>query len=401
MPLPNPAAKLEEAQTFLASGWVGNLVAQAHARDVLRHVSVPQDDWPHFRTDLDERLHHTATYLLWSALQLLEVNQPLEGLRTLLVAASEAWEYLSNDSRFDSPIRVEQVVNATFGYYLAGYYARSFVLLREAVPPSNELPPILGLLVAVFRKRLSEARGITIANFGSGELTDEAITTALDRGRLTYDDAYGRILLATATKAVSLFLEVPKNGNRDTLNAASALLDDAIIIAREQRYADWWWWLFCIRFLFREYGNATPWAHLGPLVGGGNGRLVAEYIRAGLRNDPPIIELWPSQVVALPAILDERRKDFVLKMPTSAGKTRIAEMTILRFLLDHPTDPDAKCLYVAPFRSLAVEVEQTLRKSLGPLGVTVSQLYGTVEVSPADVTSLAEYGLPHEEWTPS
>ena len=119
--------------------------------------------------------------------------------------------------------------------------------------------------------------------------------------------------------------------------------------------------------------------------------LIDDYIRAGLRHHPPVIELWPSQVQALPTIADAARPDFCLKMPTSSGKTRIAELTILRFLHDQAADPTTKCIYLAPFRSLAVEVEQTLRRSIGRLGVDVSQIYGGFEITPADVVFLNQY----------
>src|SRR5262249_28942425 len=140
-----------------------------------------------------------------------------------------------------------------------------------------------------------------------------------------------------------------------------------------------------LRYLFRELGDASPWTQLRPLQGGENWSLVEEYIRAGLRNQPPVVEFWPSQSYALPTIVAADRRDFCLKMPTSSGKTRIRELAILRFILDHGTDPTAKCIYIARFRSLAVEIEQTLRRSLGTLGILVSQIYGGFEVTPADI----------------
>src|SRR5262249_14399031 len=156
------------------------------------------------------------------------------------------------------------------------------------------------------------------------------------------DEAYDRILLTLATRAVSFFLEYPKPGHAPLLAEAVAILDDAILLAREKRFVDWWWWLFCLRYLLREYGEDSPWTRLNPLRGNDAGSaLVDVYIRAGLRQEPPILELWPSQVHALPAIADPNRKDFCLKMPTSSGKTRIAELAILRFLRDHGQDPDA------------------------------------------------------------
>lgn len=388
----DPNMRLLRARHFLQDPLVSNLHAQAHARAILRQLGRPAEDWPHFRPDLDERLHHVAHHLLWSALQLIGAGRSIHDVRPLLVAAAESWEFISADPEYDAPIRVEQAVNATFAYYLAGHYARSFVLLREAIPEATALPPILGLLVSVFRKQLREARRITSGYFAASEMSDERIAEELERGRVSHDEAYHRILLTLATRAVSHYLEFPKSGDPSLLERGIAVLDDAILIARELRFADWWWWLYCLRFLFREFGDASPWALLGPSLGGGEGKpLVERYIRAGLRCQPPILELWPSQAAALPAVNDADRRDFCLKMPTSAGKTRIAELAILRFLVDYQREPQAKCIYLAPFRSLAVEVEGALRRSLSSLGVEVSQIYGGFEITPADVASLDQY----------
>jgi len=290
-------------------------------------------------------------------------------------------------------VRLEQAVTATFGYYLSGYYARSYVLLREAIPDGTPLPPIIGLLVSVLRKEFGEARRITIEHFSQDALRDETIAEGLATGSLGEDEAYERILLASASQAVSYFLEYPKTGTRPFLDTAISILDDAILIAKEKRYVDWWWWLFCLRYLFRELGDASPWNQLRPLRGGDNRTLIEEYIRAGLRKQPPVVEFWPSQVHALPIIVGPERKDFCLKMPTSSGKTLIAELGILRFILDHGADPATKCIYLAPFRSLAVEIEQTLRRSLGVLGILVSQIYGGFEITPADIVYLNQYRI--------
>ena len=43
-------------------------------------------------------------------------------------------------------------------------------------------------------------------------------------------------------------------------------------------------------------------------------------------------------------------------MPTSAGKTRITELAIVHTLVNHP---NAKCVYVAPYRALVSELKQS------------------------------------------
>ena len=77
-------------------------------------------------------------------------------------------------------------------------------------------------------------------------------------------------------------------------------------------------------------------------------------------------------------------------MPTSAGKTRIAELSILKTFLEHPDNPEVKCVYIAPFRSLAVEIESTLRKGLRPLGIRVSEIYGGFDLSSTERRLVAE-----------
>ena len=89
------------------------------------------------------------------------------------------------------------------------------------------------------------------------------------------------------------------------------------------------------------------------------------------------IELWESQRQALSAGLLDAQSGFSIRMPTSAGKTRIAELAIVNMLV---MEGDRKALYVAPFRSLADEVEESLTPILADLGLRVSSVLGGFEV---------------------
>src|ERR1043165_8365879 len=218
MVIVTPQEILLRAQAFLQNPSIRNLHAQAHARAILRNVARQSDDWPNFRTDLDERLHHAAHYLLWAALHLLEAGQPQTDVDPLLLTASEALEFLCADPRESTGVRLEQAVTATFSYYLYGHYARSYVLLKEAIPNDTPLSPAISLLVSVLRKQFGEARRITIVNFSLGALSDETISAKLSAGTLGEEEAYERILLASATQAVSYYLEYPKNGSDSLLH---------------------------------------------------------------------------------------------------------------------------------------------------------------------------------------
>ncbi|MEK4157874.1 DEAD/DEAH box helicase [Paenibacillus sp. FSL E2-0230] len=90
-------------------------------------------------------------------------------------------------------------------------------------------------------------------------------------------------------------------------------------------------------------------------------------------------ELWQSQIEAIDKGLLKDNKGFIIQMPTSAGKTLIAEMAILQQI-----SLNKKCLYIAPFRSLVTEVENTLSSHLSRLGYSVSSLTGGFEFDDLD-----------------
>ncbi len=391
MSIGNLDAILEKLQRFSEQSEVLSLHAQAHARAILRGLDAPEADWPSFHQDLDIRLYYAAHYQIWKALQLLEVNKHQVQAKECLAKGAEALEFLYRDSRSDPIVRGEELFKATLAYYISGHYARSYVLMKETSDTLENLPKHLDLIAAVLKKDLKSTRLITLEAFAKDALTDQTITDELGKGTLDDDEAISRILYYSICRAVSFYLEYIKTGERQILERAFHIVDDSIAVARDSQFVDWWWWSFCLRFLFEEYSKASLWNQLQPFINNGDtAEMIKRYIRCGLRETPPIIELWPSQVHAIPMINDVDRRHFCLKMPTSAGKTRIAELTILRFFLDTLTNPDSKCVYIAPFRSLAVEIEKTLRKGLASLGLKVSEIYGGFELTPAERTLIQE-----------
>lgn len=96
-------------------------------------------------------------------------------------------------------------------------------------------------------------------------------------------------------------------------------------------------------------------------------------------------EFWKSQINAInKGVLDDNR-GFIIQMPTSAGKTLIAELSILQ-----QVGRKKKCLYIAPFRSLVNEVENSLSNRLSKLGYVVSSLSGSYELDELDQFWLRE-----------
>ncbi|MCZ3366394.1 MULTISPECIES: DEAD/DEAH box helicase [Methanobacterium] len=90
-----------------------------------------------------------------------------------------------------------------------------------------------------------------------------------------------------------------------------------------------------------------------------------------------VFEFWRSQLNAIKTGVLVNNNNYIIQMPTSAGKTFIAEIMIVNSLINNP---DSKCIYIAPFRALTTQIEENLSNRLGKLGFIVSSASGTYEV---------------------
>jgi replicative superfamily II helicase len=90
-----------------------------------------------------------------------------------------------------------------------------------------------------------------------------------------------------------------------------------------------------------------------------------------------IFEFWKSQLKAINKGIISTNDNFIIQMPTSAGKTLIAEIMIINSLIENP---GSKCIYIAPFRALTTEIAETLTNRLEKLGFIVSGATGSYEV---------------------
>jgi helicase len=85
--------------------------------------------------------------------------------------------------------------------------------------------------------------------------------------------------------------------------------------------------------------------------------------------------LYPPQEEALRAgVLDG--KNLVLAVPTAAGKTLVAEMCMVKNVLEKK----GRCLYVVPLRALASEKYEDFKKKYAPLGISVGLATGEYDM---------------------
>lgn len=96
-------------------------------------------------------------------------------------------------------------------------------------------------------------------------------------------------------------------------------------------------------------------------------------------NRQSIMEFWNSQLNALNVNIigeSQNNENYIIKMPTSAGKTFITEILLLNSLIENE---NSKAIYITPYLSLTNEINESL-SSLEKLGFTLSNMTKSYEI---------------------
>lgn len=282
---------------------------------------------------------------------------------------------------------LEILLDAAFAYYVSGFYARSYNVIDPSKISALQLPQ---RLLALFLHKDFEKISLEISRVAKDDdFSDAGIAQRLDSGELvsqlplseTVETAITNLVLTRVlAECYEQLLIFVSTGYEQQIDNLKAKLLQCQTLTIKLRDSQWWWWLVCTQFVIDEFVENSLWTILKPMRK--ESPLVDSYIISNYRRIHPVVEFWRSQIESLPAVMDAERKSFVLKMPTGAGKTRVAELMILRFLLDYPDNEEFKCVYIAPFRTLASEVEESLSQSFKAL---VSAFYGGYETDPLDL----------------
>ena len=96
-------------------------------------------------------------------------------------------------------------------------------------------------------------------------------------------------------------------------------------------------------------------------------KVLMQYSALGIKAMFP----WQAQCLSLPGVL-ERRCSLVYSAPTSAGKTLVAELLVVKCLFE----TRKKALFILPFVSVTHEKETYFKQLLEPVGVKVGGFHG-------------------------
>ena len=107
-----------------------------------------------------------------------------------------------------------------------------------------------------------------------------------------------------------------------------------------------------------------------------------EFVRSlTKREHEAMFELLPPQRAALSeqGLLDQAKTAIVVDLPTSGGKTLLAQFRILQALNQFDAN-NGWVAYVAPTRALSAQITRRLRRDFEPINIRVEQLTAAVEV---------------------
>ena len=115
------------------------------------------------------------------------------------------------------------------------------------------------------------------------------------------------------------------------------------------------------------------------------------------RGHQAMFELLPPQRAALleQGLLDQAKTAIVVDMPTSGGKTLLAQFRILQ-ALNQFRPQQGWIVYVAPTRALSAQITKRLRNDFGPIGMRVEQLTAAVELDAFEEELLAAKHQPFD-----
>jgi superfamily II DNA/RNA helicase len=377
----------------ITPGFRGRLLARGQARALIWRDGVLPADAPGFSRLLSYDLHSYGYSLLLQGLRLRELGGDPAVARKAFEQAASALEAVTVKGRPNDREQAFQFFITASAYHLAGFAARAYSVL-SAIHGADNFSPIERALTYLIMRNLEALDALTFQFLQDGTGSDAVIRARFaarfdgqieDHG---FDDAevlmegVDDALSETFFKAMATLLLAFERGDRPLLEVAQAQLQQGLRACNELNLVPQWWGYKLARHLIGDLWESSFHERLPKLSSGGDAAtwpvLREVFIASLYRRRKAEIDLWPSQLDAARRAVDQA-DDLVVSLPTSAGKTRIAELCILRTLA-----AEKRVIFVTPLRALSAQTETSLQRTFGPLGKTISALYGSIGVSGLD-----------------
>lgn len=355
--------KLNKDKTFHSQ------MAQIRTKALLKEISEkpPSYDW----TYVASQVIRNMTGAFFTLQELGEKNpNVLDQLQGLTLQLARTWERLAKLG--ERVTNETATMNAAVMYELAGYQANAVCLSRKLDLNFVEiLKPTVSDLTNAFMQRLFlQLRSMA----KTAQVEPEA-------NKITQSGLSNAIYLGVCAKAFDRVGSHFLTGDKASMEAAKEYFTMAERGFAYQGRVEEANLIRSVRSLLPIMAQRSTWTAFENLARDNPRwkrylKLSARGAGTNLLKSPSMSELWPSQTLAVANGLLEHSLSKIIRMPTSAGKTRVAELAIVHTLT---TIPNAKCVYIAPYRALVSELEQTFLNLFGDLGFQVTSIIGSYE----------------------
>ncbi|WP_286689389.1 MULTISPECIES: DEAD/DEAH box helicase [unclassified Aeromicrobium] len=309
-----------------------------------------------FRADLTP-LRRTAWYLHGIASTAEGFRYPLEQRRRAFAVSAHVLDLLLEDPAETDRDRLATAFAAQVGYHRADESPNAGAIHRKMRDIVNEAAEFTDSADVALQAGILFL-GLDMATLNRRLRTWAASATALTRGT-DLDSLDGTMFGPTQRllRGVADLVNYLREGSTDALEAARGHL--RLVVNDEVGLSDLdtRWVAGHLLLLADGLADNSIWAVLPP-------DLPAAVKQAFTLDQQPILTLWPPQraLLAHPTLspLDPATTRLLVSVPTSAGKTLLAQLIICA----HTALDDRDVCYVTPLRSLGREMRQGLRSRL-------------------------------------
>ncbi len=329
---------IDELTAFLTTatvdGILGRLLYRGAAWSLMREEGVLPPNAPPLGATIETDLAEHGFALLRGAMALRAQAGASDVTSKAFERAANAFEALVRNGDPESPDRGFRRTIAAAAYHLAGFSAVAYSLFNETAADLNASPGETAIRHLILRD-LGQLRSFVREWMDDGAHGDEQIAEALRGEEPDVDEVLSTIVNTTICRALAHFEFALETGEPAPIDSARALLATAVNLADNAENVPLWWMSNLCRHLIDDLWQHSLHQTLPTEPPAGTEEkdpdLRRLFISSLYTRKTSEVELWPSQREAAQRSTDVT-DDLVVALPTSAGKTRVAEIAALMTL---------------------------------------------------------------------
>jgi hypothetical protein len=380
---------LAQAKLATQPDFRGKLLSRGAARGLVwKNGQLPLGS-PGFAATLSEDLGHYGFGMLSLGLRLREAGDQSDTTLRTFECASRALESIVINGPPEDGEREFYVVVSACAAHLGRFSARAASILNRVDQPNDESHrhDATTVIRHLILRRLDELRELCWKRTTGMEDWDRQAEQRIKNADLSHQEAAAEFIMILFFRGVALFGTALQTGDELSVRLAIRIIHQAERISAEIHHPVYWWCCRLVRHLFDDLWPLTLHQCL-PLAPTGASESWREwrwkFITLLASRSSAEVELWPSQVDSAAKVCGGVNH-LIAALPTSAGKTRIAEIAIFWAL-----SLGQKVVFVTPLRALSAQTERSLARLFEPLGATVTSAYAGTGVSASEAARFTE-----------